>query len=257
MSTTVPTAPIQESLPTASAKPDLPLYAGPFAISGGRWLVVVAACAVAFAQLSLLPIPGGSDLELWVHAILFPLIPLLALAWAAPRGWTQLFRKVRARQVLQMLGFAALNLTVSLVAAITLNGVIGANANPAGNLLAEATGPERLNFLAATIPQLLGEELITILPLLALMSVLVRRLRWSRGAALAVAWIATAVMFGLLHLPTYGWNVLQCLVFIAVARLFLTLAYVVTRNLWVSTGAHILNDWAMFSVSMLAPAAFI
>ncbi|WP_062516351.1 CPBP family intramembrane glutamic endopeptidase [Demequina gelatinilytica] len=254
MSTAVPTAPVQDAGPAAPATPDLPLYAGPSAISGGRWLVVVAACAVAFAQLS---IPGDGPAQRWIHSILFPLIPLLALAWAAPRGWTRLFRKVRVRQVLQMVGFAALNLTVSFAAATALGGLIGANPNPAADLLSEATGPERLNFLAATIPQLLGEELITILPLLALMSLLVRRLRWSRGAALAVAWIGTAVVFGLLHLPTYGWNVLQCLVFIAVARLFLTLAYVVTRNLWVSTGAHILNDWAMFSVSLLVPAALI
>jgi len=30
------------------------------------------------------------------------------------------------------------------------------------------------------------------------------------------------------------------------ARVILTLAYAVTRNLWVSAGAHILNDWSGF-----------
>ncbi|WP_062464060.1 CPBP family intramembrane glutamic endopeptidase [Demequina soli] len=235
-----------------SANPDLPLYDR---IDGRRWLVVVAACAVAFAQLVLLPLPGGQAVEHWTHVILFPAIPLIALACAAPRGWTGIFRRVGPRQVAQMLGFGVLNLTVSLTVAIALNNAIGGNANPAGDLLAEATSGERVQFLLASIPQLLGEELITILPLLALMSVLVRRLRWSRGAALAIAWIATAVMFGLLHLPTYDWNVLQCLLYIALARVLLTLAYVVTRNLWVSTGAHIVNDWAMFSVPMLLSGA--
>ncbi len=237
-----------------AAKPDLPFYDGPGAISGGRWLVVVAACAVSFAQLTLLPIPGGDTVSQWVHSILFPLIPLLALAWAAPRGWTRLFRTVRLRQIAQMFGFALLSLSVSLGAAMALSSVIGANPNPAAGLLADASAGERVLFLLGTIPQLLGEELITILPMLALLSVLVRRLHWNRTTALAVAWTATAVIFGLLHLPTYGWNVLQCLVFIALARVFLTLAYVVTRNLWVSTGTHILNDWAMFSVGMAIPA---
>ncbi|WP_062385627.1 CPBP family intramembrane glutamic endopeptidase [Demequina iriomotensis] len=257
MSTQVPTSPLQDGRASAPSKPDLPFYAGPFAITGGRWLVVIAACAVAYGQLTLLPIPVGGELEMWVHSILFALIPLVALAWAAPRGWTALFRTVRIRQVAQMIGFGVLNISVSVAIAVTLNGVIGGAANPAAGTLAEATGPERLNFLAATIPQLLGEELITILPLLALLSVLVRRFGWSRTAALAIAWVATAVVFGLLHLPTYGWNVLQCLAYIAVARLFLTLAYVVTRNIWVSTGAHIVNDWAMFSVAMVLPAALI
>ncbi len=70
--------------PTAKPKPDLPLYAR---VSGVRWLVVVAACALAYAQLVLLPIPPGGAIEMWTHAILFPLIPLLALAWAAPVEW--------------------------------------------------------------------------------------------------------------------------------------------------------------------------
>ncbi|MFV0286453.1 MAG: CPBP family intramembrane glutamic endopeptidase [Demequina sp.] len=247
--------PVPATTESRRAKPDLPLYDGPGAISGGRWLVVVAACAVSFAQLVLLPIPGGAAIQQWTHAILFPLIPLLALAWAAPSGWTQIFRTVRLRQVLQMVGFGVLNLTVTFTVASALNGVVGGNANPSGDLLADASLGERLNFFAATIPQLLGEELITILPLLALLSVLVRRFHWNRTAALALAWGATAVMFGLLHLPTYGWNVLQCLLYIGLARVFLTLAYVVTRNLWVSTGAHIVNDWAMFSVAMSLPAA--
>ncbi|SEI92326.1 CPBP family intramembrane glutamic endopeptidase [Demequina mangrovi] len=250
----IATASDQDDVPQATEKPDLPLYDGPFAISGGRWLVVVAACALAFGQLALLPIPGGGELEMWVHAILLAALPLIALAWAAPRGWTSVFRQVGVRQVAQMLGFGLLNLAVTFGVALSLNSVIGGTANPAGDTLADASAVERLHFFAATIPQLLGEELITILPLLALLSVLVRRYRWNRRVALATAWIATAVMFGLMHLPTYDWNVLQCLAYIAVARVLLTLAFVVTRNLWVSTGAHIVNDWAMFSVPLITAA---
>jgi hypothetical protein len=38
---------------------------------------------------------------------------------------------------------------------------------------------------------------------------------------------------------------------VGVARLILTLPYIMTRNLWVSSGAHVLNDWTMFSASLL------
>lgn len=58
--------------------------------------------------------------------------------------------------------------------------------------------------------------------------------------------------FGLVHLPTYNWNLMQCLVVIGSARLVLTWAYVWTKNIWVSTGAHILNDWAL-----IAPTVFL
>jgi membrane protease YdiL (CAAX protease family) len=30
-----------------------------------------------------------------------------------------------------------------------------------------------------------------------------------------------------------------------VARLILTWAYIRTKNIWVSTGAHIINDWVL------------
>ena len=45
---------------------------------------------------------------------------------------------------------------------------------------------------------------------------------------------------------------MQCLVVIGSARLVLTWAYVWTKNIWVSTGAHILNDWAL-----IAPTVFL
>jgi hypothetical protein len=29
------------------------------------------------------------------------------------------------------------------------------------------------------------------------------------------------------------------------------MAYMKTKNIWVSTGAHILNDWSLFGLSLL------
>ncbi|MEU4314874.1 hypothetical protein [Nocardia sp. NPDC024068] len=33
------------------------------------------------------------------------------------------------------------------------------------------------------------------------------------------------------------------------------LSYVVTKNIWVSTGAHIVNDWALFGLGLAASGA--
>jgi hypothetical protein len=43
----------------------------------------------------------------------------------------------------------------------------------------------------------------------------------------------------------------QSFVIIGSARLVLSLAYMKTKNLWVSTGAHILNDWSLLGLSLL------
>ena len=34
-------------------------------------------------------------------------------------------------------------------------------------------------------------------------------------------------------------------------RLRVTQVYLFSRNLWVSTGAHLLNDWALFGLALL------
>jgi membrane protease YdiL (CAAX protease family) len=38
---------------------------------------------------------------------------------------------------------------------------------------------------------------------------------------------------------------------IGVARMVLTLPWIMTKNIWVSTGAHIINDWSLFGLALL------
>jgi hypothetical protein len=44
-----------------------------------------------------------------IPAVLFPLIPLMALARVAPGHWTAIFGKVGGRELRLMIGFALLN----------------------------------------------------------------------------------------------------------------------------------------------------
>jgi len=48
----------------------------------------------------------------------------------------------------------------------------------------------------------------------------------------------------------------QCLVVIGSARLVLTWAYIWSKNIWVSVGAHIINDFTLIGATVfLAPLA--
>lgn len=91
------------------------------------------------------------------------------------------------------------------------------------------------------------------LPFLALLWWFTRR-GTHRNRAVVLAWVITAVGFGLVHLPTYDWNVVQCVLVIGGARIILTLAYIRTKNLWVSTGAHVINDWTLFTTPVVIGA---
>jgi membrane protease YdiL (CAAX protease family) len=192
----------------------------------------------------------------WVRAGLFVGLPLLALALAAPGRWQAIFRRVGARDVLLMFGFAILNIviTLSVGAALKAFGTVSGNAGIAD--AANLEGAQLASFFAKVALQLLGEELLTILPFLAILWFCYAKGAMGRNAAVLTAWLVSAIIFGLLHLPTYNWNWVQCLVIIGSARLVLTWAYVWTKNIWVSTGAHIINDWLLISMTVfVAPLA--
>ena len=101
----------------------------------------------------------------------------------------------------------------------------------------------------------LGEELITIIPFLALLTFLTARCGLSRRVAIIGAWIGSAMLFGALHLSTYQWHLGQVLLIIGTARLVLTVPYLITKNIWSSTIAHITNDWLIFAVVLIGRLA--
>ena len=247
MSSSLPSPPSSQSQSRSASptRPDFPFYNGlPAALSGRSWAMVLFAVALGFAALNL-PLDDGA----WrfIPALLFPLIPLLTLrAVAGPQTWSALFRRPSLSDLLLALGIALLNILVTLIVAAAVTHWLGANANPAVAELGALSAVERALFFAATIPQLLGEEVLTLLPLLALLSGFSGPLRMPRRRALILAWLISALPFALLHLPTYQWNLPQCLLVIGTARLVLSLAYLRSRNLVVATLAHVLNDWMLF-----------
>ena len=242
----------------ASPLIDFPFYAGkPVGFTTGQWAIILVAVALGFALL-VAPVPWYANrFGQFVPAILFAALPLAALAWVTPAHWTALFRKVGIGDVGWMVFFAVLNFAVTFAVGYAVMKWHGAHANPATSLIANMSGTDLVLWFAKTVPQLLGEELVTIVPMLALMTFLHVRLKWSRMASIVTAWVATAVMFGALHLPTYSWDFMQCIVIIGSARMLLTLAYLKTKNLWVSTGAHIINDWSMFAVGLMGVGAHV
>jgi hypothetical protein len=231
---------------------DFPFYKGePAAISGGQWWLVMAAILAGFLVLTLSnPLLTGAFLG-FVPIVAFFALPLAALKYVAPRGWTAIFRRLRLRDALVMAGFALINILVTGIAGAILISVIDTTVNPAIAGLAGQDTPARILFFAKSVPQLFGEEVLTILPFLALLTWLTGKRGVGRKRAIVIAWLSVAVLFAAVHLPTYGWNVIQVIGGVGVARLVLTLPYIMTKNILVCTGAHILSDWFLFGATMV------
>jgi len=231
---------------------DFPFYNGrPVLLSVQQWLLVLAAVCLGFTCL-VAPIPFlMGEVGTAIRVILFAGLPLVALRWVAGPHWVQIFRPLRGKDWLWIVLFVVVNLIVSSLAAVLVTRLFSVDPNAAVSAMTGLGAGEQLLFYIRSIPQLLGEELLTILPLLALMQLFHLKFGVDRGKAIVFAWIVTSVMFGLVHLPSYNWNWLQCIIVIGSARLVLTLAYIKSKNIWFSTGTHIINDWLIFTVVML------
>jgi uncharacterized protein len=232
---------------------DFPFYQGtPVALTALHWWFLLALVALAFALL-IVPIswPGG-ELGSIIPALLFPLIPLAGLSWVSRGHARCLFGAVGWREIKLMFLFALLNIAVTMMVGGIVSVTLGAESNPAIAKAGQLSSGGLAFFFGKTAVQLVGEEVVTIIPFLALLHLLVARMGLSRAAGVRWAWLITAVLFGMAHLPTYNWNWAQCVLIIGTARLVLSLAYLKTKNLWVSSGAHILNDFLLIGVNVLA-----
>lgn len=228
-----------------AGKQDLPFYDGhPVEVGGLGWLFLLA--SVAFAFLALVSIPLRSFPVDLIPTLLFAGMPLLALRLVTGQYWTALFRPIGLSSVGLMIVFAMISLAGSLGMGLLLQQFFALHDNPVSTTFASMSKLDVAALILPTVIQLIGEELLGILPFLAVLWFSVKHLGLSRFSGIGVGLVVSGLVFGAAHLPTYDWHWAQALIGIGFTRVLLTLAYVVTRNLWVSAGAHILNDWAGF-----------
>lgn len=235
---------------------DFPYYNGqPVTVPVWKWVVAWLGTFAGFLALSF--IPASNNVESLVSRVLFTGIPLVVFWLLTKPYWKSIFRKLRKIDFFYMLLFGVLTmiLTPILATLVTVLGFPTAANQVATESIFAGSVLEVIAFYVGTAIQLLGEELLVIIPFLGVMSVLHQKFGVSRKQALIWAWIVSSIWFGAIHLPTYHWNFVQAIVIIGGARITLTLAFIRTKNIWVSTGAHIINDWVLFTVLSLIALA--
>lgn len=102
-----------------------------------------------------------------------------------------------------------------------------------------------LTFLLQTLPMLLGEELLTMVIL-----IIIANLMGGTKKAVLIGVTISTLVFALLHLPTYDWNILQCLLIIGAARIPFTLATLRSNSIWAGYAVHVAYDWTAFLLIM-------
>ncbi|MEP6634586.1 MAG: CPBP family intramembrane glutamic endopeptidase [Luteimonas sp.] len=178
-------------------------------------------------------------------------IQLVVAAPAISSGWRSIFRRPTFRDIAIALACVPATVILPAIVAFLVIGSANLSANPVIEDIGSLAPAAVVNMFATSGVQLIGEELVTILPFLALVTLL-NRLGFKPWLTIGLSWIVTSLAFGALHLPTYDWHAGQALIGIGLARVVLTGVFLLTKNLWASTVTHVVNDWLMLTISVLA-----
>lgn len=100
-----------------------------------------------------------------------------------------------------------------------------------------------------TIGNLMLEEIFSIIIFIALFKLL--SYKFSRENAIGIALVLSSIVFGLMHFQAYNWHLAQMILLIGGERLFLTGAYIRTKNIWTSFLMHYIFDMTIFLLVFL------
>lgn len=262
----------QETLGWEAPGDDFPFYRGlPVTIDGKGWARILSLLILGLLCLMMGYFPSLPYwLESYALALLLPAAAILGLRWGAGPGAVRaLFRRPRLRDLGTLAFFLVLSIASSMLLTQVADYLTAAdaplNSNPAamaqdetfyqppldpldpeGEWVESSFGiGEFLLMRGAEVFQLMGEELLGVLPMLWMLWWFTKK-GMPRIHAVWVSWVLSSLLFGVWHLPTYDFHLLQSLVVIGVGRMVDTAAYIKTKNLWMSYAVHLLFDWFVF-----------
>lgn len=154
-------------------------------------------------------------------------------------GMTATFKKPKNFIKTFILGFLSTYLLSALLGLFTLNIL---HLPFASN---KAVGRITVPFLIESLPRILGEELLVIVILVVIVNLMGKSKK-----AILVGILVSTLIFSLVHLPNYNWNILQCLLLLSPGRVIITLASLKSDSVWTGFAAHVAYDWIQFLASM-------
>lgn len=130
-------------------------------------------------------------------------------------------------------------------AALFLGQLLGFGSVENANAFADGSIMSRLIHLAELTFSLVGEELITASFAFPVYVFLKDKVEKPMHAWIAAS-IISSLLFGMMHVNVYHWNMWQCLVAIGLTRLPFNWAWRKTDSLWGGIWAHIIYDLIIF-----------
>lgn len=229
-------------------------------ISLVKWFIILVSVIISFTLMlwieSFLPtnfifIQSFKVIFLFMLAgFTLALLPLLAMQAAIGSEWKQLFKPIQKKDIKTVLIYILFVIFFNIISGILVNLLGGGNGDYA---LGDITIHSQNGWYAfilnnlESIPQLFGEELLALLPLLAIYAGLIN-LNVSKKVATGIALIVSSAIFGLVHLPAYQWDFVQVIIGLGLVRIPISWLFIKTKNIWLTFLVHYFYDFILFSV---------
>ncbi|WP_099974842.1 CPBP family intramembrane glutamic endopeptidase [Lactobacillus terrae] len=164
-------------------------------------------------------------------------------------GLKNLLRKPLNGSWLFILGMIILSFLLSIGTSkfgeIVLNNT--SNENSIADILLKGQLQDKLYTISTVWISLIGEELvIAALTIPIIIYMLKKNSNLNYNKTFFITSIITGVIFGLIHLPTYNWNIYQCIIVIGLTRIPFNYAWKRADSLWGGIIAHIIFDYILF-----------
>ena len=221
--------------------------------------LIISLICVVFSYL-FVALPQGYLLSLGIGSfelsivqmggfIVYAIAALMVLGgW---RAFKDLAPKLPASKIPLIFFYAFVSMVFAMVSAAFVDNL---QANPIINIAAISPVFTVLTGLLL-IFQLFIEELLAVLSFICIYH-LASKASVSSRRALVIALIISVLLAACVHIPTYNFNILQSLLVIGGARLGLGLAYAHAKNFWVAYLAHLLYDFVLITISLIAIIGF-
>ena len=220
---------------------DFPFYNGKPLLSLKDWFILLLGVILYIAIISGVfdVIPGFSDMPNILLSIIHFLVLFLPVFCCCRGKIGLIFRKPKLKDMkVVILCFVAYILFSSVMKIL-----LGMIFTMPGNSVATSggTGSEVILMIISMLIGLMAEELVKVITFLLFMT-LIFKYTENRRTSMTMGIILCCIVFGLLHLRAYAFNLVVCLLIVGVGCIIHLYPYLKTKNIVNSYLTHIMID---------------
>lgn len=224
---------------------DFPFYNDNPKLEKKQWLLLLGGMVV-FLIFMAIPL----DLAKYIRGTIIFLIMIIPIAVVTRGKLGYLFKRPKAKDLLLII---VLLIAYAIYSLAMMSILFKFGIKPTANEILSANMDGVM--IIGMFLQLIGEELVKIIPFLMITYALYRHSQ-NRKLAITLALVITLILFGLIHFRAYSGNFAQMILIIGFGSFFNMFAYLKTKNATVSYIFHIIWDFTTIILVMMAKFEF-